>query len=66
MLAVNARLLLSIEPENWAEPIRAVWKVRWVAQTNAPNRWNIGVIFTDLSDVAAQRLREVVVSRQGY
>ena len=64
MLAVNARLLLSIEPENWAEPIRAVWKVRWVAQTNSSNRWNIGVSFTEVSDAAAQRLRELVASRQ--
>jgi len=66
MLAVNTRLLLSIEPEPWVEPIRAVGKVRWVAQTGSPNRWNLGVSFTVLSDVAAQRLRELVASRQGY
>jgi len=66
MLAVNARLLLSIEPENWAEPIRAVGKVRWVAQIGSPNRWNIGVNFTDLTDEAHERLRALVASRQGY
>ena len=65
MLAVNTRLLLSIEPEPWVEPIRAVGKVRWVSQTGSPSRWNIGVSFTELNDVAAQRLRELVASRQG-
>ena len=65
MLAVNTHLLLSIEPEPWVEPIRAVGKVRWVAQTGSPNRWTLGVSFTELSDVAAQRLRELVASRQG-
>jgi hypothetical protein len=65
MLAVNTRLLLSIEPEPWVEPIRAVGKVRWITQTNSPNRWNLGVTFTELSDIASQRLRELVASRQG-
>lgn len=66
MLAVNTRLLLNIEPGPWAEPIRAVWKVRWVAQTGSPNRWKIGVNFTDLTDAAHERLRALVASRQGY
>jgi hypothetical protein len=65
LVAVNTRLLLSSEPEPWVEPIRAVGKVRWVAQTGSPNRWNIGVSFTEVSDAAAQRLRELVASRRG-
>lgn len=65
MLAVDTRLLLSTEPEPWVKPIRAIGKVRWVAQTGSPNRWDVGVTFTELSDVAAQRMRELVASRQG-
>ena len=64
LVAVNTRLLLSIEPEPWVEPIRAVGKVQWVSQSGSPNRWNIGVSFTELSDVAAQPLRELVASRR--
>jgi hypothetical protein len=65
MLAVNTCLLLSIEPEPWVEPIRAAGRVAWVAQADSPDRWKIGVTFTDLSEDARERLRALVASHQG-
>jgi hypothetical protein len=60
--------LRSIEPENWAEPIRAAGKAakaRWVAQTGSPKRWKSDVNFTELRDDTGQRLGDLVAFRQG-
>jgi len=37
-VAVNMRLLLSIEPEPWVEPIRAIGRVRWAAKATPMQR----------------------------
>jgi hypothetical protein len=64
MIAVETRLLLDIEPERWGLPIRAVGKVIWVAETNSPDRWYVGVAFVELSDNARERLAALVASRK--
>jgi Tfp pilus assembly protein PilZ len=64
LIAVDTGLLLSIEPGPWTEPIQALGHVAWVAQTRSPNRWTIGVSFTDLADGARRRLRSLIASRK--
>ena len=68
MPRVETPRLRGIEPENWAEPIRAAGnaaKARWVAQTGSPKWWKSDVNFTELRDDTGQRLGDLVAFRQG-
>ena len=60
VLAVGERLLLGVEVDAVAEPIRAVGRVAWVAQAGCQDHYRVGIEFVEVDEVARQRLRELV------
>jgi len=54
---VGSRVLMSVDAELPAEPIRLVGTVVWVSQLPYQNRWSVGVEFADLAGHAQTPLR---------
>ncbi|KAA6185610.1 hypothetical protein F2Q65_07910 [Thiohalocapsa marina] len=78
LFPVQTRLLMEIDPaadpadpqaqggqEPFSVPVRAVGVVRWVARAAHQERYRLGVQLEELSQADRQRLRELVVARDG-
>ena len=55
---VGTRLLISLQCLEDAEPLRTVGVVVWIEELAHQERWHLGIIFSDLSEEARERLRE--------
>jgi len=60
LFPVKSRLRLNIDIGRPAAPIRAIGRVVWAEQHANADRWEIGVEFSELSDNARYRLREII------
>ncbi|MEA1052252.1 PilZ domain-containing protein [Lamprobacter modestohalophilus] len=63
LFAVGTRLLMDLEPEQAAAPIRLIGRVIWVAQEGLQQRYRLGVTFEDLGAEARIELQRLVAKR---
>lgn len=61
--AIGSRLFLDLEVSEVAAPIRLIGKVMWVRQDGYQDRYRIGVEFEEVSDLARDQLRALVIAR---
>ncbi len=62
LIVVGTRLLMDIKPGAISEPIHCIGEVMWVAQAGYQDHYRIGVQFVEVSEVARERLRELVAA----